>query len=362
MVCLKVCMITKFPPIEGGVSATAYWLAKGLAETGVEVHVVTNSLSVEEEYTIPSCDLEGNLPEGVTVHQTATDTPWHIPFSPLYETKLLDKALEVCAAHQIDLLDGFYLIPYGITAFLAAKLTGLPYVIRHGGSDLAKFWQQGVLPTLLRLTLSQANALLTDRPELRYLNENCYAIPRYVPDERFFHPNQKPDRDTLTLAYVGKINYYWQHKGLDRILEFWRPYSGSSRLLFLGSGLGKDDFIARCSPAGVEFLNFVPPWQMPAFLRGVDYLFYLVKNNPVPDFSNLVLEAVASGVRILTDDLGAFSAYETYFPVSGYVLAMENFSVPQTVPVRPVGGLQTTYAAYITANLNLYRRVAGRGR
>lgn len=353
---MKVCMITKFPPIEGGVSAAAYWLARGLAEAGVEVHVVTNSQSVEKEYLIPSCDLRNNLPQGVAVHQVAIDTPWHIPFSPLYEAKLLDKALEVCATHQIELLDGFYLIPYGITAFLAAKLTGLPYVIRHGGSDLAKFWRQGMLPELLRLTISQATAVVSDRPEISHLNENCCSIPRYIPDERFFQPDQEGVREIPTFAYVGKINYYWQHKGIDRILEFWRPYRGNSRLLFLGGGLGKDDFIARCKPAGVEFCAFLPPWKMPAFLQRVDYLFYLVKNNPIPDVSNLALEAVASGVRILTDDVGAFSLYEAYFPVTDYVLPMENFTVPQTVPVRPGGKLRITYADYITANLNLYSK------
>ena len=43
-------MIGKYPPIEGGVSARVYWLAKALGERGHEVHIVTNAQEVESEY------------------------------------------------------------------------------------------------------------------------------------------------------------------------------------------------------------------------------------------------------------------------------------------------------------------------
>src|SRR5688572_24421354 len=47
---MKVCFIGKYPPIEGGVSATTYWLARGLAQRGHEISVVTNADEVEEDY------------------------------------------------------------------------------------------------------------------------------------------------------------------------------------------------------------------------------------------------------------------------------------------------------------------------
>jgi hypothetical protein len=40
---VKICIIGKYPPIQGGVSMRTYWHAHGLATLGHEVHVVTNA-------------------------------------------------------------------------------------------------------------------------------------------------------------------------------------------------------------------------------------------------------------------------------------------------------------------------------
>ncbi|MGO8714962.1 MAG: glycosyltransferase [Smithella sp.] len=353
---MKICMITKFPPIQGGISAAAYWLAKGLAEAGVEVHVVTNSLAIETEYRISGYDLERNLPEGVTVHQVDSATPWHLPFSPLYEAKLLDKSLEVCNRYHIDILDSRYLIPYGIVAFLAGRITSLPYIIRHGGSDLDKFWYKGELYSLLKLTFSNAAAVVSERPEIRGLNPGGVNLPRYIPDERFFYPLPKENKQP-NLAYVGKINYYWQHKGLEQIIEFWKPYSSMSRLVFLAGGTGKADFMRKCQVEGIEFADFIPPWEMPAFLRRIDYLFCLVKNNPIPDVSNIVLEAVSSGVKILTDDVDLFGIYQSLFPVSDHVIDLDSFTFSDTTECGLPGVLKSDFRTYVALNINLYKKL-----
>ena len=47
---MNILMISKYPPIEGGVSSDNYWHAKGLGEKGHRVYVVTNSYEVEPEY------------------------------------------------------------------------------------------------------------------------------------------------------------------------------------------------------------------------------------------------------------------------------------------------------------------------
>ena len=40
---MNICIIGKYPPIQGGVSMRTYWHAHGLATLGHEVHVVTNA-------------------------------------------------------------------------------------------------------------------------------------------------------------------------------------------------------------------------------------------------------------------------------------------------------------------------------
>lgn len=352
---MKVCIISKFPPIQGGISSKTYWLARGCAEAGLEVHVVTNALSVEEDYRIGSCGTDYHLPDGVFVHNIEPETPWHIPYSQLYQEKLLNKVLEVCGRYKIDLIDSHYLVPYGIVAYLASTITGIPYVIRHGGSDLAKFWEKGILKELLGSIISKASAIVTDRTELQKLNINSINLPRYVPDERYFYSKDRDER-TIVFTYSGKINYYWRHKSLDKILDFWNRYSSGSSLIFLAQGKGKASFVEQCKPEKVKFLDFIPPWEMPSFLQKTDYLFYLIGNNPIPDFSNTVVEAVACGAKVITDDPSAFSCYQQYFDVPKYVISMDSFSLDsnenhdnQTIKIN--------YDAYIQQNIELYSGV-----
>src|SRR5579862_3413321 len=47
---MKLCLIGKYPPIEGGVSTLTYWMARGLAQRGHDVHVVTNADEVEATF------------------------------------------------------------------------------------------------------------------------------------------------------------------------------------------------------------------------------------------------------------------------------------------------------------------------
>src|SRR5580700_9025576 len=49
---VKLCVIGKYPPIQGGVSMRTYWTAHDLAARGHEVHVVTNAKEAQAPFRI----------------------------------------------------------------------------------------------------------------------------------------------------------------------------------------------------------------------------------------------------------------------------------------------------------------------
>jgi|GEM_PF-5272935 len=124
---MKICFFTKYPPIEGGVSAQTYWLSKALGEKGIEIHIVTNALEVEEAFK-EKLDLENleelknYLPPNVFVHNLESVFRnlrfSHIPQSPAYLERLINKGLEVFINHKCDLIDSFYILPYGLAGFI----------------------------------------------------------------------------------------------------------------------------------------------------------------------------------------------------------------------------------------------------
>lgn len=167
---IKACFIIKYPPIQGGVSMMSYWLARGLAERGHQIHVVTNAMEVEDEYRIymDEDDRTSYEPRGqnggfVQVHHTQT-SPYaliHIPLSNPFIAKLSSVATQVVRQHDCDVVFAFYLQPYGLAAHLVSHWTGVPYMVKHAGSDLGRLMKHPMVTTAYREVVKAADSVWT---------------------------------------------------------------------------------------------------------------------------------------------------------------------------------------------------------
>ena len=160
-------IIGKIPPIEGGVSAQTFWLARALSRQGHAVHVVTNASSVEPSFRqlLYGRDREillGTLDaHGIDVQATTPLTPHsYIPYAPPYVTQLFGLSHLVMARHRCEAIFGWYLEPYGFVAALVGHTTGVPVFIRHAGSDLARLSANRDLHEAYRWALGSATGLM----------------------------------------------------------------------------------------------------------------------------------------------------------------------------------------------------------
>ena len=370
---MNVLILSKYPPIQGGISSRTYWLAKGLAKAGVNVHVVTNAHEVENDYLIAEKD-HYDIP-GVTIHQSNLQIPWHIPESPHSLSCLIEKTLEIVNSHKIDLVDTGYLIPYGIAGFLINKIKGIPYIVRHGGSDLAKFYRKGIFKSLLDEVLKNAGAILTDtqnKPLFLGLNEKVFCIPRYIPDENRFNNDHRKINEIPTFAYIGKINYYWKEKELQRIVEIMDGIDIRYNLLFLSQGRGKDDFLKFVEGAGLrnyEFSGFIHPERMPEFLQQIDFVFNFNKNVSISDFSNVICECLWSGVRLIIDSEKVDYEYSQYlqFDHNAQIISVppDDIELAKKIIKQRVSSANEKlqnhilhdYYKYIETNINIYNKL-----
>jgi len=371
---MKICLISKYPPIQGGIASKTYWMAQGLAERGIETHVVTNANCVKKEYFID--DLSPETPPNLIIHFVDPDIPWHIPCSDLYVPRLLDKALQVTRENQIDLIDTGYLIPYGIVGYLASKITGIPFLVRHGGSDIVKFLNVGILKHLLGNVIQDAAAVITDDKNkglFENLNSNVFVIPRYIPDQRYFKPSLTP-HEMPTFAYIGKINYHWRYKSLDKIVSTFSGIKEEHKLLFMGQGQGLNDFsqfVEGSELKTYEFGKFVHPASMPNLLHPIDYLLYFTQDNPIRDFSNVVCEALWSGVSVITDETTDIDEYGKYIEIESRdqitALPLDRIEEMQRKirdfirnwknPFRYHGRRKYDFDTYIDANLRIFNNI-----
>ena len=302
----KIAFLSKYPPLEGGIAAKTYWLARGLAARGHMVHVITHGISAGREYRIQGGERSPATMSNLWVHRPPDEIPWHIPEDNEHALALLDLTINVIREHAIQILDTVYLVPYGIIGHLAKESTGVYHIVRHGGSDLEKFLKRQVLGTVLSEAIAHADVVVTGKSNQKLLGTMASHLvyqPAYVPDGEAFAPSNAP-RPRLRLAVIGKVNYYWQHKSLHFIADIMRQLTGQFECWIVGQGKGMADFQQSLEPETVSSFKwrpFVAPWEMPHLLNQLDGIFIFELGLPYPVVSNLALEAICSGVGIITD-------------------------------------------------------------
>lgn len=302
----NIAFLSKFPPLEGGIAAKTFWLTRGLAQRGHKVHIITHPVSAGREYSIQGAEDIPLESANLQIHRPPIELPWHLPEDNEYSLALLDLTVEVIRKHGIQILDSGYLVPYGILANLAKRITGVPYVIRHGGSDLEKFVKSNLLPNVIKEAITGADVVITDKVNqglFELMPSRLVCHPPYVADEQVFTA-RSPSQPQWRLAAIGKINHYWQHKGLDHIFEIMRELSPQFECLMVGQGKGISDFQRQVgieANSKIKWRPFVPPWEMLGLLRSLDAVFIFETFLPHPVFSNLALEALYAGIGIITD-------------------------------------------------------------
>jgi len=266
-----------------------YWLTKTLGERGHEVHIVTNAQEVEEEYRerIETNDQQ-YAPENVFVHSTnPNNNPWHIPFSKAYTERIASLAIEVIEKYNIQLIDSFYILPYGVAAFIAGNITVRPQILRHAGSDIGKLFASSSYNTLFREIFQRADKIITIPPlkemflSLGILESKITFDENVSVDTKTFNPEVPPfpllehiERqlpECPIITYIGKINYYWKTKGLFELVKAVKDIRDDFLLLFVANGKGLRDFQNLIKEKNLSknsiFLDFVPPWEIPSIIK-----------------------------------------------------------------------------------------------
>jgi glycosyltransferase involved in cell wall biosynthesis len=395
---VKICLISKYPPIEGGISSRTYWLAKALGNRGHEVHIVTNAAEIEEEYReqIEDHDLEFCIPKNVDVHSTSPSpeaNPMHIPASKAYAEKLANLAVEVIEKYDIDVIDSWYLLPYGISGFLAKVITGKPQILRHAGSDIGRLFSSPTYKTLLKSIFEQVDKIVTYTNSKDFFirlglsDSKLAVVPKVNIDPTAFNPGIEPldlSRYSTKLSgsrpiitYIGKIPFLWESKGIGELVEATSKIHEDFVLLFCANGTGKEKFLefvrSRNMEDRVVFVDFLPPWKIPALIKASACVVAPERDFPVPNhLPNLPLEVMAVGkCLILSTQLYQKDPYRKLVDKESAIIVdpknikefrnrlekvSTNPDIAKRVGSQAYNCFQTIndYEGYIDQNINLY--------
>lgn len=321
---MKILILGKYPPIEGGVSTNTYWLARGLAERGHDVHVVTNGDEVEDMFRLsleaddwpwyePRFDRSGG---GVRVYNPdsfSRRAMGHIPEANPFVSKLAALATDIVRRHRCEVILAYYYEPYAVAGWLASRWTGRPLITKHAGSDLDRLFHVPDLATTYKEVLRSADAVVTQARLMprflgmgirkdRLVSDVPYSVPTAV-----FCKNAEPlDVDRLALhlraggepqrprpfeAAVPAIGLYGKIGGSKGTFDLITSLGNLAReevdfnfLAMVGAAQG-EIILPAIREAGLEdrtyILPMLPNWKVPSFIRSCAAACFLERDFPV---------------------------------------------------------------------------------
>jgi glycosyltransferase involved in cell wall biosynthesis len=322
---VRICVIGKYPPIQGGVSMRTYWTAHRLAARGHEVHVVTNAREVAPPFRMhmrpqdwERC--EARYGDGsVRVHWSdpVDRAQSYIPMASPFVSKLAGIAARQHAAHPFDVIYSHYLEPYGVAAHLAAQMTGVPHVARMAGSDAGRLWHHAQLEPLYDHVLRSAALVIAagsvaERAVTRGVApERVNGAGAFVVPEELFTPDG-PSLDLAALRrevaddpasrdlmwgglapprlYFGVCGKLGDSKGSFALLGALARLARDGLdigLVALAHGAPETEsrFRAEATRLGLEDrilqIPFLPHWRVPEFLRGCLAVCCLEQDFPI---------------------------------------------------------------------------------
>ena len=326
MIPLKLCIIGKYPPIQGGVSRQMYWLARCFAELGHQIHFVTNADEVELEYRIyipvEECSkLECSFENGGFVKLYTSYEPQrtnYIPYTNPFVSKLAALAFDVVTKNGCSFIYTSYLEPYGFAGALVSQWTGIPYSVQHAGSDVGRLAQiverrsaylQLIRNAALVITSdSMARPLLSVGVECEklfvgipgYLPNNYFTpkgavldIPKLldeIKDTEFASPvvsSYRFDSSKPTIGIYGKPG---QFKGTSELVQalgqLKRKGQQFNFVVLCGiKGRRVEDFKTKIKQNQLDdftyFLPYIPHWLVPQFLRACTTVCFLENRFPI---------------------------------------------------------------------------------
>jgi glycosyltransferase involved in cell wall biosynthesis len=314
-----------------------YWAARGLAARGHTVFVVTNANEVEDTFRIrltdadlePGGEYAKEFPKaGGSVHVVSTEPPdrsrlYYIPLGNPTVTRLATIATDVIRREGCEVVFTYYLEPYGVAAHLASSWTGVPYVLKHAGSDLNRLMALDELKTAYVEVMLAASRVLSRGPSRRQLlshgipesrisSEVAFGIPT-----AYFNPEAPPlDLRPFRAAgaaagpILGVYGKLGEYKGsFDLLHAFARLLDSGidAELVAVAHGWQEQRFVELVRELGLErsvtLLQFLPPWRIPGFIRACTAICFLEREFPIAAHTPTIpSEVIACGACLIVSE------------------------------------------------------------
>ena len=299
----------EFPPVGAGAANANFYLLKEFSKVkNLHVDLVTTSPShqfEEEEFSPRIRIYKLNVKKKTLPHWEKRELFWWTIKAYFFVRKLIKR-------ERFDLCHCWFGYPCGLLGYKFKRK--IPYIISLRGADVPfhdpelRILDILLLRNLSRIAWSEAREIITSSEFLKEQTFKTYltdisVIPNGVDTTTFVRKRKQP-RTKTQLLFVGRLA---QKKGINYLLEaIAELYDRSVELVIVGDGPERNALkkeVARLKISSqVRFLGHITDQEkLVEVYQGAD-IFILPSLGE--GMSNAVLEALSSGLPIISTDVG----------------------------------------------------------
>ncbi|MFQ5964009.1 MAG: glycosyltransferase family 4 protein [Candidatus Scalinduaceae bacterium] len=323
----KILMLNfEFPPIGGGAANANYYLLKEFAkDPELEIDLVTSSVSS----TFESERFSNNI-EIFKLNINKKDLQyWRMSEIALWTWKAYWFSKRLVKKNNYDLCHCWFGWPAGIIGFLLRK--NISYIVALRGSDVPDYnarlraLDKNYFKFISTIVWQNAKTVAANSKNLRELARKTY-------DKKSIHviyngvniTEFKPDinRSELNVLFVGRLI---KRKGVIYLIKAYKEVCdgyNNFKLIIVGGGPEREYLENFCKLAKietkVEFLGAVKHKDIAGIYQKANIL---VLPSLEESLANVTLEAMASGLPIITTNTGAAELMDG----NGFIVEKENY-------------------------------------
>jgi glycosyltransferase involved in cell wall biosynthesis len=293
---MRIGMVSKFHAADG-LCIRANSVLKGLVERGHEVHVFTQSDTVD------------GIPEDQIQRFRAVQLNPHFSIDSISSVRMIAKE---CKRLNIEVLH--VQMNSGSTEFVLPffKKSLPPLAVTY---HLAYAEGSSVFTTLFAIAWKASlwaskkydEVILVDPSQKPYFlrygipEERISLVRNGIEVDKFHPPNKKQDDDIVDFVFVGRLSY---DKGVHLLLRAFGEYhreNPASRLTLIGDGMVKSQINGTVDDDSIRWLGTLPHDKVPEILQQMD-AFVIPQN--IGGLGLSVMEGMSCGLPVITTAIG----------------------------------------------------------
>lgn len=299
------------PPLGGGAGNATAHICRELVGLGCEVAVLTSRFhGLAARETVDGYELYR-----VPVLRRRLDQSTPVEMASFVFSAMVP-ALQLARRFRPDVLHVYFSVPTGPVGVLVKRLTGTPYLLSLRGGDVPGFLPDtlGRLHRLTapvnRLVWRESGAIVANSEGLQRLAQRAagsrqvHMAPNGV-DLDTYRPGQRPEHGVFRVLFVGRLV---EQKGARYVLEavalLRTKVDRPIEVVLVGAGPEEPALRRLAQELGlgdtVRFAGWAARHEMPGHYRNADAFVFPSFEEGMP---NAVLEAMASGLPIITTDI-----------------------------------------------------------